>query len=113
MPDPKLEAVRAEIQAVFARHDVAGMVVVASQTHAIYSLQLDASWNIARTGNGEIKFSTKELPEADKKAAVEATINVILGLNGATEAVLEQLQAAVKIFARCFHITHINQRERL
>jgi len=117
MPDPKLEAVRAEIKEILRKYDVAGAVIVASQTHAIYSLNLDASWNCATTTEGPTDTFTRFLvtqavPDPEKKVIITNTINSIFGMHEAGRQLMEQIQTAAGVFTKHFDISHIARNER-
>lgn len=45
MSDPKLKEAMAEIMGVLKKHDIAGQVTLASQTHSEFRVKLDASWS--------------------------------------------------------------------
>lgn len=113
MPDPKLEQLRAEIQELSRKYDTAIMAVAANPGTAIYSANLEASWNCITIDDGMIQFYSKRFPQDQRKKVVEDTISLVMGMHAACEAMLHQLENARNCLAARFEISSIIRDEKI
>lgn len=79
MPDEKLLAVIEEIKALLIKHDVAGMVWLASQDSTQYLHQLSPTWSCAsfEPALGGIRFRAKRIDFASREEHVKCLQNTI------------------------------------
>ena len=98
MPDPKLKTAMAEIKAVLTKYDIAGVVVLASESHMEYLNHVVASWSCAtieQSGRNvlvRVRAKREDFPskEAQRKC-VSDTIGMIMGFADAQEHCREQM----------------------
>lgn len=116
MPDPKLKEVMKEIQAVLAKHDVAGLVILSSPKHLEYLLQLEASWTCMRLEVPlAIRFRSlaKDFPsKADQKRCTEESLGTVIGLADVALNLSQQLsRIAVHIGKHFGSVEHFTRAE--
>src|SRR5262245_43653800 len=112
MPDPKLEALRADLREVFRKHDVAGIVVAGSPTHIIFSMNLEASWNCIELGADQIRFNSMRFPVEQREQMVKQTANFVVGMEHAAEYLQEQMEHCVRLLGSKFQIKSTIKMER-
>lgn len=119
MPDPNLQTVTDEVIAVLKRHDLAGVVTLASPTHAHYALHVAPSWSLARLeddaeGRTHLRVRCHRehftSPEAQREA-LATTVGMLVGLLDAGRFTHEQLERVVSLLGRHVEIAHVSQRE--
>ncbi len=100
MPDPKVQAVVDEIQAILRKHDLAGVAFVASPTHTNYLLELTPSWVCMRMeGENTLRIRCKAADFPDKPAAdaaMERTVGLVLGIQHACLQTVYQMEDLFK-----------------
>jgi phosphopantetheinyl transferase (holo-ACP synthase) len=104
MPDPKLIEAMEEIKAVLKKHDVAGVVILGSQSHAEYLFEVSPSWSCATLDeNGLLhvraiasEFGSKEA----RNKAVDDTVGMFVTLNDATRFVTSQLDKLLVLLSK-------------
>jgi hypothetical protein len=115
MPHPKIQPAIDEIQAVLARHDLAGVVFVASPTHTQFLLQLDPSWSVIRTeGDNGIRFRALAADYPSKEAhqhAIEVSTGLLMGFSEAMRRTGAMLDQIVVSLGRKFEISHTSRFE--
>ena len=80
MADPKLKEAMAEIFGILKKHDIAGHIILSSETHSEFRVRIDPSWSCAFfESEGGIRFRAKEA-ELGSKEAVHKTKEATLGM---------------------------------
>lgn len=110
MPDPKLKEAIEEAKAILKKHDIGGIVLLSSQTHTEFWMDLEPSWSCAKS-EGEhgirIKAMRADYPnEETHKKVLADTAGLILGLADTTRLVTHQLDAVIRMMAAKFKIQH-------
>ncbi len=85
MADPKLKTAMAEIFAILKKHDIAGQVILVSESHTEFRIKINPTWSCAREAEVpeglaiQFKASRKEYPDPKKKhQAIENTAHMVL-----------------------------------
>lgn len=115
MPDSRIKPAMDEIKAVLEKHELCGVIFVASATHTEFLYRLDAPWTCMKhEGSEGIRFRAllAEYPSKDaQKKAIEVSTGVIMGFSTVctnTAAVFDQLALAL---GQKFEITNWNRRD--
>lgn len=114
MPDPKLQAAVLEIQAVLKKHDIGGVVLLASQTNTHFSYELCPSWSCARVEADGIRIKALRKDFASREAQQKVltdTTGMILGFHTTLLHVAEQMQSLALVLGRHFEISHWDKLE--
>ena len=90
----------AEIRAVLTKHDLCGVVLVASRTHTEYEYKLDATWTCMRDdpnapGAVRIKASSKVPAEAEQMRLTVGTVQGMLDVLRRNASELGKLMATL------------------
>ncbi len=108
MPDPKLVALRKEIEALLAKNDTTGIILLASPTHSEFLLKLDASWTCLRPEPGPdpsiigLRFRCKQSDFPTKeawRAGMTSSFNCLLGFHTVLIKVREMIAGLIKAAA--------------
>lgn len=70
-----------EISAVLKKHDMAGLIVVANETHVDYRIEVEASWSCAKFERDGIRIRCVEEDFATKEAqrkCLESTVGMVV-----------------------------------
>ena len=119
MPDPKLQQAINEIDAVLTKHNIAGIVFVASESHAHYLHHLQASWNacyMENTPKGEalrVRCKRADYPTRDAwRLAMKNSVGTIMGFIDVCKNTAEALTGlAVRIAATGNTIEHMTKED--
>jgi len=81
--DQRLKNIRKKIEKILTEADVAGLIVLQSDTHAEFSMKIDANWSVAKfehDGKGIRVRSKKEDFESpeEQHRCTQATIGMLL-----------------------------------
>src|SRR5262245_40275602 len=113
-PDPKLVALAAEIHALYRKHDLCGIAIIASPDATEYTIEIEPSWTCCRIEGNLLRIRTKGLnltPE-QKRKLLENTAGTILGFVTAMKAVNEQFETILTVLGQHLEIAHIDKRLR-
>jgi hypothetical protein len=115
MPDPKLQAIAADIEALLVKHDVAGVVLLNSPTHGEYRYCLSPSWSCASLkANGEFRVRCKlaDYPDqAAQKAALGQTVGMLCSLHTLALKTKDDMDKVLRMLATHVHFSHIDREE--
>jgi hypothetical protein len=110
MPDQKLKTAMAEIKVILEKHDIVGVITLASETHAEFRYLLSASWSVAyfedpcvlRIRAKKQDFAT---PEQQQKC-VELTIGAIHQFRDISMLVFDTMEKLIAMLKQQFQIDH-------
>lgn len=118
MPDPKLKTAVAEIEAILAKHDVAGVVLLSSTTHLEYLLELSPSWSCCRWEQHpegkvlRIKALRADYPSKEAHDLVlKDTVGLIMGFLDGTRGLTANLESVAAKLAEKMDFQHYTQEE--
>lgn len=118
MPDPKLKPIMAEIEAVLKRHDVAGVVMIQSQTHIEYLMEIAPTWSCCwceRHAEGlllRVKAKRADYPTADAHHKVlHDTVGMIMGFTDCARSVAGNLEMVAARIADKVPFNHVTVEE--
>jgi len=115
MPDPKLITACQEIQAILDKHDIAGIVHVASTTHTHYLYVLSPSWSAARLEENELRVRAKvtEFPSVEnQQKCLRDTVGMIAGFADSSYHTVEQLHDVLAALGQHMQIYHRSRHEQ-
>lgn len=116
MPDPKLKTAAEEIKAVLKKHDIGAVVVLGSQSHTEFLIEIAPTWSCAwMEGNFlRIRSQRSEYPslEAQKKK-LEDTVGLVMGFIDASRRNIESLEAVVALIGQKMDVSHWSRRDDL
>lgn len=118
MPDPILKTAAAEIEAVLKKHDCAGIVMLASQTHMEYLLKIDPSWSCCWVEEAEggkvlrVRSRRDEYPDkAAQKKVMEDSTGMILGFVDVARDTMTNLERVAAMIGAKMDISHWTRKE--
>ena len=103
MPDPKLQAIMEEIKPILRKHNVAGLVILASPTHMEHLLELDPPWTCFQydpdKGFLRVRCKAADYPSRDaQRTVLEASVGTLVGFHDVITKVSSNLdQVLLKI----------------
>lgn len=103
-----------EIKDVLEKHDICGVVMLASQTHVEHFTKVHASWSCARYDGEMVRFYAKleDFPSLEaQKECVTDTIGIMVGLMDVCRDMADQLQKLLEHLSHKFQITHRTRAE--
>ena len=68
MADPKLKEAAAEISGILKKHDIAGYVMLMSETHSEFMFKLDPTWSACIVEDNTVRIRAKEKELGSKEA---------------------------------------------
>lgn len=96
MPDPKLQAAAEEIKDIMKKHDIGGLIVLASPTHLEFLHKFDPSWSCASYEVIEglegirIRCKREDFPSVEaQKKSLEDTVGMMMGIGDHCRNVVE------------------------
>jgi hypothetical protein len=118
MPDPKLKTAADEIKAIMRRHDIAGIVMLASPTHLEYLLTIDPSWSccwMEEHAEGKllrIKAKRADYPDLEtQKKVLAESIGMLMGFIDCCNNTTRNLENVVGRISESIGITHSSRFE--
>lgn len=115
MPDAKLEIAMDEMKAVLQKHDLAGVVFVASPTNIEYLYHLDPSWTCLRIlpdGGIGARAKREDFPSLEaQKQCVAASVTIVVGFADMGRLMHERFMQLLQALGKKFKITTINVDE--
>jgi hypothetical protein len=115
MPDPALQLVIDELNAVLKRHDVGAIVLLASKTHTHYLHQLGTSWNCIWFEGDMLRIRCKrqDFPSADaQKEVLSHTIGMLGGLVDAARQEADKFEELLRMIGQSgVEFDHVSQSE--
>lgn len=118
MSDPRLKTAMEQIKAVLREHDIAGIVVLNSETSTEYLVHLETSWTAIRIEDGErgvgIQFrcTKADIPDdARRKELCRATIGTLAGSIDTMNHIQEGLNYLLAEAGKKIEFSHISRRE--
>lgn len=119
MPDPKLKLAMEEIKLVLAKYDIAGAVVLASQTHMEYLNAISPSWSCCwfepQPGGGmllRVRSKRADYPSrAAQKKSIEDTVGLLMGFADAQLACHQMMLSAAAQIGKVVPFDHITKSE--
>lgn len=119
MPDPKLKTAMEEIKAVLKKHDIGGVVVLASETHMEYLHEIAPTWSCVRFEAGEggvygvrVRALAKDFPskQAHQKCLSDS-IGMIMGFANALEHSRELMMVIIRMVGNKIPFEHMTKHE--
>ncbi len=114
MPDPKAEICRLEVQAVLKKHEMMGIVVIASPTHSSFAMVSDTPWSCCQDVPEGFRIRSKraefETAEEHQKVTT-ATIGAIGLLRDSVSTLLISLNMLMHRLGKAVEITGENRIE--
>ena len=115
MPDPHLQAVAAEIQAILKREDIGGGVMLASKTHTEYFFELSPSWSCIKfnpeTRECRIKALLKDFPSKEaRNECITHSCGLLLGLMHVANRIADNMKQMMGVIAK--HVPEIRHIDR-
>lgn len=120
MPDPKLKAAAAEIQAVLLKYDIAALVTLASQAHMEFLFHVNPSWSCASVEGPfvggsilRIRANRADFPDLESHhKVVTDTVGMMLGFLDVEKKHVDQLEKILFVIAKDLpDIQHVSQRD--
>lgn len=111
MPDPKIKPVIAEIEAVLKKHDMAGIVFVASKSHTQFLYHLFPKWGcITPQDDGGIRIRAKSKDPAQVEA-LRLSIGMIAGFSDAMGIGVKNMNGLLAQLSNYTDISHTSTAE--
>jgi hypothetical protein len=115
VPDPKLQAVATEIQAILKRHDIGGIVHLAGKAHTHFLIEIAPSWSCARLESDNlvrVRALRKDFasPEAQKETVVR-TAGMLLGFHTALSRTAQSIRELCLALGKQLEISHWDRLE--
>jgi hypothetical protein len=115
MPDTKVEAAIEEVKAVLQKHDLAGVVFVASPTNVEYLYHLDPSWTCLRIlpdGGIGARAKREDFPNLEaQKECVRVSVSIVAGFADMGRLMNERFMQLLLALGKKFKISIVNVDE--
>jgi len=119
MPDPRLKAAMAEIQAIIKRYDIAAVVNLVSQSHLEFLYEISPSWSCSKVEpqpDGayvvRIRALSGDFPNpAAQKKCLEDTSGMFICLREQADRTSAEFKMLIDALAAKFHIEHMTKDE--
>lgn len=118
MPDPKLKKAAEEIKSILRKHDIAGVVVLASASHMEFVRHLEADWLALKievvNGKTAVRFRCKRADYPTKEAwekQMKDTIGTLIGFLDCWRNDVEAFDFLLKTVAQKVKIEHMTKLE--
>lgn len=118
--DPKLKAAMEDIKEVLTKHDIAGMVIIQSPTHAEWLNHISPSWSCAQleaTEDGGLLIRVRALakdyptPEAHQET-VASTAGMIISFSECARKLADNMDKVADMVGKQVGIEHIGKFDR-
>ncbi len=117
--DPNLLAAMEKIKVILAEHDIAGIVLLESQTHGEWLNHISPSWSAAmmfkdEKGEGiRVRCLAKDYPTKEAHAeALRVTTGMLCGFRDGADRVSRNMEQVLEPLAKQIGIEHVSRFNR-
>lgn len=114
--DPKLKLAMEQIKPILAQHDIAAIVMLQSQNHAEFLLEVSPTWSCAKVeeltqGVGiRVRALRKDYPTLDAwREKVRLTVSMLCGFSDLMRHLNDQVAALLEAISSNMEIEHIGK----
>ncbi len=103
-----------EVKVVLAKHDIAGVVLLASQTHTEYLYEFSTSWSCAKIEGDQLHIKAKREHFPSKEAHVKCvteTVGMLAGFGDVMAQALDAMTRVLRALGQQFEIAHQSRHE--
>lgn len=115
MPDPKLQAAMEEVKVILKKHDIGAVIVLGSQTHTEYLLELSPTWScITIEDDGLVRFRALRKDFASKEEqgkVITDSAGLLGGFMDNMELMLDGLKRLLLRLGKSVEIDHMSKHE--
>ena len=114
MPDPKLKEAMEEVKAILAKHDIAAIVVLASQTHGEHLYHVNPSWSCVKLEGDalRIKAQRQDFPDLEtQKKCVTESVGMLAVFMDVANIASKNMESMLEVIGQHIEFTNRSYRD--